>query len=237
MLQDGAVEIAAEGERVAYYRAALQCLKFVESRRPTGRRLGADADAAWKSFRGDLETADRIDLLLRDADAEWPAAFGARTVFDLRATAEDEAFGAEWAPLDPVDAEELWRQMAGQRGPDSPAVAARAISEAWKLSPSPANVGAVAPSEKLILVGPGAVVAAIEAFAAGTDLDWADQVAVIATPPGHRHLAAAGAALLNATKATRLFSADGVPAELSGRVVLSDDADAADRAAAEPFQK
>ncbi len=140
-------------------------------------------------------------------------------------------------PLDPVDAEELWRELAGEGAPDSPAAAARAIAEAWKLSPSPADVGAVAPSDKLILVGPGAVVAAIEAFAAGTDLDWAEQVAVIATPPGHRHLAAAGAALLNATKATRLFSADGVPAELSGRVVLSDDADAADRAAAEPFQK
>ncbi len=62
------------GVRAAYCRAALESLLFVEALRPTRRRAGADADATWASFRGDLTTADRIDLLLRDADAEWPGA-------------------------------------------------------------------------------------------------------------------------------------------------------------------
>ena len=53
-----------------YVEGALRLLQFVENRRPTGRRFGADADARWASFRGDLETVDRIELMIRDADAE-----------------------------------------------------------------------------------------------------------------------------------------------------------------------
>jgi hypothetical protein len=49
-----------EADRAAYYRAALCCLRFIEQRRPTGRRFGAEADARWASFRGELQGADRI---------------------------------------------------------------------------------------------------------------------------------------------------------------------------------
>lgn len=38
----------------SYYRAALTALRFVEARRPTGRRFGAEADALWASFAGGL---------------------------------------------------------------------------------------------------------------------------------------------------------------------------------------
>lgn len=220
------------GERASFYRAALECLKFVERRRPTNRRFGADADAAWSSFRGDLATAHRIDLLVRDADAEWPNAFGARTVFNLRAAAEDEAFGADWQPLDTVDAEELWRQLTPQPAPESPLAAAQAIARAYGLDPAPTQPPQVAPSDQLLVVGPGAILAAIEAFAAGTDLDWTDQVTVIATPPAHRHLAAAAAALLNAAKATCLHTADAPPSALPAERLISDDAAPADRVAA-----
>jgi hypothetical protein len=58
-----------------YIEGALRLLQYVETRRPTGRRF--DADARWSSFRGDLETVDRIELMLRDADAEWPGGFSA----------------------------------------------------------------------------------------------------------------------------------------------------------------
>lgn len=58
-------------------------LQYVEQRRPTGRRFGADADARWSSFKGDLETVDRIELMMRDADAEYPASLGARVVYGL----------------------------------------------------------------------------------------------------------------------------------------------------------
>lgn len=53
-------------DRSAYYRAALRCLQFVEQRKPTGRRFGPDADARWSQFEGELTTADRIDLMVRD---------------------------------------------------------------------------------------------------------------------------------------------------------------------------
>jgi len=76
----------------------LAALRFVQTRRPTKCRFGAEADATWADFRGDLGGAARIDLLLRDADAQWPGAFGARSVYDLAAVAADEAFGATWEP-------------------------------------------------------------------------------------------------------------------------------------------
>ena len=64
----------------AYYRAALAGLRHVEAQLPSGRRFGPQADARWTELRGSLTTADRIDLLLRDASAQWPSAFAARAV-------------------------------------------------------------------------------------------------------------------------------------------------------------
>ena len=230
------MHVPGEGARAAYYRAALESLRFVESRRPTRRRFGADADATWASFRGDLTTADRIDLLIRDADAEWSRAFGARTVFDLRATADDEAFGAEWQPLDPVDAEELWRSMAGQGGASSVEAATQAIARSWDLRLEAVSVGEVGATDSFVVAGPSAIASLVAAFAAGRDLDWSAQVTVVATPPGHRHIAAAAAALLNASKATDLLSAAGAadrPARNGARLLVSDDAAPEDRLAAE----
>jgi hypothetical protein len=95
----------------SYYGAALVGLLAIEARRPTGRRVGSEADARWQAFRGDLTTANRLDLLIRDADAQWPGAFGARTVFSPRGVFDDDAFGPGWEGLDPVVAEELWREV------------------------------------------------------------------------------------------------------------------------------
>jgi hypothetical protein len=94
---------SVEGQR-SFYAAALAALRFVEARRPTKRRFGPDADATWAEFRGDLGSSARIDLLLRDADAQWPGSFGARLPYGLGALAADEPFGAAWVPLDDVDA-------------------------------------------------------------------------------------------------------------------------------------
>src|SRR5690606_19270262 len=92
---------------------------FVEARHPTGRRFGADADALWKTFAGGLKTSDRIDLLLRDADATWWGAFGARATFGLRAVAEDDAFGPAWVALEPMDGERMWRACTQEAAPGS----------------------------------------------------------------------------------------------------------------------
>lgn len=225
---------SAEGQR-RYYEAALWALRFVEARRPTQRRFGTEADATWAAFRGDFGTSARIDLLLRDADTQWPGAFGARAIYDLAAVAADEAYGAAWVPLDDVDAEELWRRIVAAATPTGPADALAQVARAWGLALSAHDVGPIGASDKLLVVGPSAIAATIDAFTRGSDLDWREQVTVLATPPAHRHLAAAGAAMVNATAATRLINARAPRTEVppGARLVASPDADPADRARAD----
>lgn len=220
----------------AYYRGALTALRFLEERQPTGRRFGQDADLRWSSFRGHLQDVDRIDLLVRDADAQFPGSLGARRVFHLRGVAEDDAFGKDWAPLDPIAGAELWRELARGPAPPTLGLALSAIAAEWRLPLAPFTVPAVHPSTRLVVCGPSAVAALAEAFEgpadlARTDLDWADQVAVVATAPGARQLAAFCGAALGVTKQPVLLAANEAHADLRGRALLiSDDAPAADRA-------
>lgn len=225
---------SVEGQR-SYYAAALAALRFVEARRPTKRRFGPEADATWAAFRGDLGSSARIDLLLRDADAQWPGAFGARSPYALAALAGDEPFGAAWAPLDDVDAEELWRRGVAAPAPTGVREVLTRVAEAWGLALSPFDPGPIGAADKLVVVGPSAIAATIDAFSRGADLDWNDQVFVIATSPAHRQLAVLGAALVNASKATRLVTPDAPspPPPRGARLVASADAAAADRSAAE----
>lgn len=51
----------------AYYTAAMAGLRFLEHRQPSGRRFGPDGLP-----RGHLRDCDRVELLLRDADAQRP---------------------------------------------------------------------------------------------------------------------------------------------------------------------
>jgi hypothetical protein len=214
----------------AYYASALEGLRFIEARRPSGRRFGADADAMWGSLRGNLTTADRIDLLIRDADVQWAGAFGARTVFDMRAVSEDDPFGAEWSPLEPVDAEELWREVVRAPAPETVRETLTRCAKAWGIELLGHEAVAVAPADKLLVCGPSAIVASVEAFATGRDLDWADQVVCRASPPAHRQLAALAAALLNEVCACEIFPRSACPSApparpLAGRtLVISQDA-------------
>lgn len=217
----------------AYYQAALLGLHFVEARQPTGRRFGAEADARWSRFAGELTTSDRVDLLLRDADAQWPRSFGARSVFDLAAVAEDEAFGAEWEPLAPVLANELWREPVPASTTASIASTLAAVASAWGLALQPFHIGTIAPADRILLAGPSAIAAAVAGFAAGRDLDWSDQVICVATPPAHRQLAALAGALLNSGKGTMLRSPSTPGAKAPAfKLVYSPDAHEADLGAA-----
>lgn len=219
-----------------YVAGALRLLQYVESRRPTGRRFGADADARWNSFRGDLETVDRIELMIRDADAEWPASFGARLVYALPGVPEDEPFGSQWEGLDAVAAEELWRQVKAEAAPTTPLAALTAIAAAWDRSLTAHAVTKVGATDHLLVVGASAIAATIEAFATGTALDWADQVMVVASSPAERQLAAAATALLNAQRPARILSATEAATakpDRGTRLVASDDASPTDRAAAD----
>lgn len=222
--------------RAAYYEAALRALRFVEQRSPTTRRFGPDADARWAALKGHLGTIDRLDLLLRDADAQWPASFGARTVFSLRAVAEDDAFGSSWEPLDDEAAESLWRNVLADAAPTQLEKTFHACAHAWRLSLSTFDPGSIGPADKLVLAGPSAVAYTAVAFSAKTDLSFCDQVLVVATPPAHRQLAALCSALLNTTRAIPLVDANSNPASFSGRrVLMSNDADPADAALVRRF--
>jgi hypothetical protein len=221
------------GVSLNYYRAALALLGHVEARQPTNRRFGPEADALWARFEGGLTPADRLDVLLRDADAQWPGAFGARTVFNLPGVAEDEAFGAEWALLEGVEAADLWKAEA-RPSLASPREVLEAIARAWELSLASASTEPVGAAEALLVAGPSAVASLIEYFAGAEGLDWAEQVTVIATPPAHRQLAAAGGAILGSTRPTRLFdsTAGSLGKGAKARLVVSRDAAPEDAARA-----
>jgi hypothetical protein len=215
----------------SFYSAALAGLRFVEARKSTGRRFGSDADARWTGFRGDLTTADRIDLLLRDADAEWPGAFGARTVFAEPAVAEDDAFGPAWSGLDPVDAEEVWRNALLSTEPRDLDTLTAAWSSAWGVKLQAIDVGMLATVDRLVIAGPSALVGALRAFIGRDDLAWPEQVVVVATPPAHRQIASFATAVLNTTKPTALVT-HGQAHALVGRAVVSPDASSEDAAVA-----
>ncbi len=195
-------------ERAVYYLGALRLLRFAEQRSPTKRRFGADADALWKDFAGGLKTSDRIDLLLRDADTEWPGAFGARATYGLRAVAEDDAFGADWESLPAIDGERVWKDAAKAAVPSDPAEAIVQLCSGWELTTHPFELPKITPSTRAIVGGASAIVATIHAFASHTDLSWPTQIVVVADRPAERQLAAAAAMLLNTTKATVLLASD-----------------------------
>jgi len=217
-----------------YYRAALAALRFLESRTPTDRRFGAEADATWAGFRGRLETTYRIDLMIRDADAQWPGAFGARTVFRLEGVAEDEAFGASFEGLDPVDAEELYRATIAQPSPRSVEDALRAIASAWGLPLAAFEVPNVGAAESLVVTGPSAVLALALVFEANPgSLDWSEQVVCVASRPSERQVAAAVAGLVPTRGAGKVVARgddSSLPKGRTARLIASPDADADDLA-------
>ncbi len=225
------MEISQDSVR-SYYRAALAGLHAVESRRATGRRFDPDADARWKSFRGDLTAGDRMNVLIRDADTEWPGAFGARAVFGLEGVADDDAFGGGWPGIEARVAEEFWRESAPSEGIR---LTLEAMADAWGLNKlKPVTVGPVAPADKLLVSGPSAIAALIEAFSMGGGLDWSDQVVVIATPPAHRQAGAIATALLKINLRAQVVTHDeGASWSRPRRLVISDDADSADAALAQ----
>lgn len=211
----------------AYYTAALAGLRYVEGRRPTGRRFGAEADARWSSFRGDLTAADRMDLLLRDADAEWPSAFGARTTFDERAVAEDDAFGAGWPGLAPVEAEDVWRTGSLVEPEANLDALFLEWSRAWEIPLSTFDVGPLS-TTSLVVAGPSAIAAIIRGFVGRSDLSLSEQVTFVASSAAHRQLAALSTAIVGSAKAPRIVSSGSV----TGKPLVSDDALAADAALA-----
>lgn len=225
----------SEDDRIKYYRSALLLLRHIENRKPTGRRFGPDADALWASFHGDLSFPERIDLLIKDANAEWSGSFGACGVFALRVSAEDDSFDPKWLSLDPVDASEIWHEIVKAPPASNTEEALAKVAKTWGLTISPMKIGSLDPSDRIAAVGSGAIVALAVAFENGTDLDWREQVVCVASSPGDRQLAAASAALLGATEAGPiLFGIEEIDeTHRFNRTFISDDASPDDKATAE----
>lgn len=226
-------------ELLSYYRAGLALLKHVENRQPTDRRFGAEADALWSQFKGELTTADRIDMLIRDADAQWPGAFGGRTVFDLQGVSTDEPFGAKWEGLDGVLAEDIWRAES-KISVGSAHEALKEIANSWAIELGEFSVPSVGAADRFVVAGPSAIVALVHEFVGTRDLDWSEQVVVVASPPAHRQLGAAAGGILGLTKGVTVVSTSSsdlsaARASLRGkgaRLVMSDDTTPEDKALA-----
>jgi hypothetical protein len=188
----------------------------------------------WRTFRGHLTASDRIDLVLRDADAEYPGSFGARVIFALRGVGEDDAFGPTWTHPDPTDADALWRKVVAEPPPADVPGALAACARAWGLTIRPLDVSGLTPNSRLLIAGPSAIASVAAAFARGRDLSWSDQVTCVASPPAHRLLAAVCAALLAAEPTHILGATEPLPPQAQfDQRVASDDADPADRALVE----
>ena len=228
-----------DGDRAAFYTASLVTLRVCDARETRSRRFGPDVDSAWLSFAGDMGASERIDLLLRDADVQWPQAFAPRLVFGLTGLANDEPFGAAWASLEPALAEELWQTISAAPPAKDVAELTNMAARAWGHTLVPVPPPEATPTNRLIVAGASAIAATAQLFAQSSTLAWSDQVLVVAGRPSERHLAALMAPSLGTNHPTNLVRPGEHPARpfVRARPVVSSDADSEARAWADQLQK
>jgi hypothetical protein len=173
----------------AFYRAAHLGLRVLDSR-GVRRRFGAEADARWAQFRGDMTDADRLDLLLREAAAQAPLAFAPREVFALEGLSLEDPFGASWKGPP--------RGLSGSLLRSENAVASDAVAafdEAvalWEVSipaMDASSLPRIVASSRVVVGGLAALRAIVAHFAAHRgSFDLADQVLFVADRPVERQL-------------------------------------------------
>lgn len=183
-----------DSEVEAFYRASLDGLRFLEAREGKGRRFGEAAVAAWQALGGELESRDRLDLLLRDAAVTHPLAFSARLVFQLAALTDDEPFGPEWSGAPARLAELLLRDGTGSQATPDPAAPFIDAAKRWSVpepKPAPAlqdHVGRVTGASRILLSGASAMLTLNAAASGRRDWDLAEQVVLLAESPAERQL-------------------------------------------------
>lgn len=191
----------------AFYRAAHLGLRVLDARGGR-RRFGDDADARWKQFRGQLNDADRFDLLLRDAATVAPLAFAPRDVFGFLGLSTEDPFGPEWeGPPRGLSGDFL---RSRDEAPTDPLAAFDRVLSLWERPTRPLDPGTaprVAPATRLIVGGTSALRHLVTVFAEARDtLDLADQVLLVADQPWERQAFGLAAVLLGTTNRPRCVS-------------------------------
>lgn len=236
--------LPTESQTDAFYRSAALGLVWLDARESTARRFGPVADAAWRTFAGHpsaLSELDRVELLLRDAAMLHPDAFGARAVFALEGTTDDEPFG-QWlsAPSYGLASQIL-------KSPPAPSTSMRALLEAgaraWSLTLDPdVQAPSIGPTSRVLCVGASAFVALAAQFEGDRALALHEQVLVLTSSPAVRQLVGLATLALGERSAPRIVdttaSLDAL--KLAGvtridTVVSSDDASTEERATAESW--
>jgi hypothetical protein len=222
--------------RKAFYEVAALGLHALEALPHGRRRFDADAVARWKTFQGELLESDRLDLLVRDAAVEQPAAFAPRVVFDLPGLAIDEPFGPDWQGAEARTARSLLQ-------PEAPGAldltsVLKAVCAAWDTptNSAPVSLPPLTAATRLLVSGPAAIIAIATAFQGRAGFDFADQVVVLTDRPVERQMAGLAAALLGTSKPARVLAPDATVETVrklaaNASVVSSDASRAAHRAA------
>lgn len=222
-LAHAAMTVPPRDQIESFYRAASLGLVVLKARAGGARRFGPDADARWNAFRGALQDWHRLDLLMRDAAVAHAAAFAPRVVFRLPALAEDEPSGPEWPGPPPDIAAELLRQAATAAAEDFDALLGE-VARIWRLKPAAVSREATAgiePATRLACAGAGAVLGLARAFHGRSELDFSDQVTLIADDPGTRHLFGLAITVLGGSRAgsqrpARVLATAGEPTAPAG---------------------
>jgi len=177
-----------------FYQCAVLGLQWLDRADPRQRRFGADAEARWKSFHGEMDEAARLDFLCRDSAVSHPLAFAPRAIFDLHALSRDEPFGPEW-PGASSAAAACWLHQRVET-PSEPAELLRTAALRWSQVDSRVlgrdgkamQTTRVAPADRLVLTGASSIRSLLPLFIGRSDLDAVDQCLLISDDPGDRQL-------------------------------------------------
>lgn len=221
---------ATPDQRRAFYDVAALGLHSLDARDAGRKRFDDNATARWRAFKGDLIDADRLDLLVRDAAVDQPAAFAPRVVFALTGLAEDDPFGPDWPGADARNAHTLLRPR--EEPVTATAETVQAALSTWNLTPGAVqgDLAGITHATRVLVAGSGALLAVVQSFEGRGGFDFADQVTFVSDRPGERQSAGLAAALLKSAKPLRILDATEDQAVLKklefDRVVTSSDASA-----------
>jgi hypothetical protein len=201
-----------------YYQTAVLGLRALEQREGRARRFGSEADSRWERFRGKLHEGDRLQMLLRDASAPWGLAFAGAHIFRSPGVATDEPFGPFWPSCEAKEA------VAWLSSHETPTLAA--CARILGVEALPVSLPELRAGTRVVAGGGAAILALAQAFAGKAELDWAQQVTLVADSPAHRQLAGLASVFVGAVRPCAVWTSDRVPSSVEGVRVVSPDAEA-----------